>query len=98
MGAALILSALGVDKKNITEDYKATNVYWKEGGKNYAQRMIKAGMSESKVSAILAANPVYLETFLKAIDDKYGSMDNFLTKELELNAEKIERLKRLYLE
>ncbi len=98
MGAALILSALGVDKKYIIEDYKATNVFWKEGGKNYAQMMIKAGMAESKVSSMLSANPVYLETFFTAIDNKYGSMDNFLKNEMELNTEKLKALKGMYLE
>ena len=98
MGAALILSALGVDKKYIIADYQATNVFWKEGGKNYAQMMIKAGMAESKVSTMLSANPVYLETFLKAIDTQYGSMDNFLENELELNPEKVNALKLAFLE
>jgi protein-tyrosine phosphatase len=98
MGAALILSALGVSREYIIADYAATNVYWKDARERMMQAMAKTGMSEASLKSMLAANPKYIETFLQTIDAKYGSMDNFLTKELELDAEKIGKLKGLYLE
>jgi protein-tyrosine phosphatase len=98
MGAALILSALGVPREYIIADYVATNVYWKDAREKMMQAMAKTGMSESSLKSMLAANPKYIETFLQTIDSKYGSMENFLTKELELDAQKIGRLKGLYLE
>jgi protein-tyrosine phosphatase len=98
VGAALILSALGVSRAYIIADYAATNVYWKDARERMMQAMAKTGMAESSLKAMLAANPKYIETFLQTIDAKYGSMDNFLTEELELDAEKIGWLKDLYLE
>lgn len=98
MGAALVLSALGVDRKYIVADYSATNVYWKEAGEKMAQMMIQRGMSAKVASSMLAANPKYIETFFQTIDTKYGSMDNFLKNELALDTKKTTKLKRLYLE
>ena len=98
VGAALILSALGVPKEYVIADYAATNVYWKDARERMMQAMAKSGMAESSLKSMLAANPKYIETFLQTIDTKYGSMDNFLRKELELDRAKIERLKSLYLE
>jgi protein-tyrosine phosphatase len=98
VGAALILSALGVPKEYVIADYAATNVYWTDARERMKQAMAKSGMAESALKSMLAANPEYIKTFLNTIDTKYGSMDNFLTKELELDADKIAKLKNLYLD
>jgi protein-tyrosine phosphatase len=60
--------------------------------------MAQRGMDSSALKPMLAADPKYLESFFKAIDSKYGSMDNFLKNELLLDAEKTAKLKQLYLE
>jgi protein-tyrosine phosphatase len=98
VGAALILSALGVPRVYIVADYAATNVYWKDAREKMMQAMAKTGMPESSLKSMLAANPKYIETFLSTIDSKYSSMDKFLKEELELDATKIAKLKDLYLE
>jgi len=98
MGAALVLSALGVDRKYIIADYAATNIFWKDAREKILSTMAQRGMDTSSIKPMLEANPVYIETFFKTIDAKYGSMDKFLTNEMELNADKIMRLKGLYLE
>ncbi len=98
MGAALVLSAFGVERNYIIADYKATNFYWKNARDKMAQMMVKNGMSEKTVNSMMAANPMYLETFLKTIDTKYDSIDNFLKTEMELDVAKIAKLKGLYLE
>jgi len=98
MGAALILSALGVDRKYILADYAATNNFWKDAREKMLSLMAQRGMDSSALKPMLAADPKYLESFFKAIDSKYGSMDNFLKNELLLDAEKTAKLKQLYLE
>jgi protein-tyrosine phosphatase len=98
MGAALVLSALGVDRKYIVADYAATNVFWKDAREKMLAGMAQRGMDSSALKPMLAADPKYLEYFLNTIDSHYGSMDNFLKVEMELDTEKIEKLKHLYLE
>lgn len=98
MGAALILSALGVSRDYVISDYAATNVYWKDTREKMIQGMIKTGMAEATIKSMLAANPKYIETFLNTIDTYYGSMKQFLETEMELTPEKIAQLKKHYLQ
>ena len=98
MGAALILSALSIDRKYILADYAATNIFWKDAREKMLAGMAQRGMDASALKPMLAADPKYLELFFNTIDSKYGSMDKFLREEMELSAEKITKLKGLYLE
>ena len=95
VGAALILAALGVDKKYIVADYQATNEYWIVA-QDIKKGMIAQGMSESIVNSMLAAKPEYIEAMFSAIQTKYGSMDSFLKTEMELDNSKINTLKKMY--
>ena len=97
MGAALILSALGVDKALIMKDYAATDVYWKQGRERVAQMMMQGGTDNAQMAKMLAADPAYLANFFATIDKKYGSMANFLTTEMELTPDKLATLRTKYL-
>ena len=96
VGAALILSALGVDQATILKDYAATNEYWKGGSKEAVTRMVANGADEKTVKSMLAANPAYLQNTFAAIDRQYGSMDKFLAQEMELTPEKLATLRAKY--
>lgn len=98
MGAALVLSALGVDRKYIVADYAATNIFWKDAREKMLSAMTQRGLDTSSMKPMLAANPAYIATFFNTIEIKYGSMDKFLANEMELSADKIVKLKELYLE
>ena len=98
IGAALILSALGVDRQTIMKDYAATNEYWKGGSKEIVARMVAGGADEKTVKSMLAANPDYLQNTFAAIDQKYGSIDKFLTQEMELTPEKLAALRVKYVQ
>lgn len=97
MGAALVLSALGVDRATILKDYAATDVYWKQGRERVTQLMSQGGAGSTQMARILAADPVYLNKFLTTIDQKYGSMDQFLATEMDLTPEKLATLRAKYL-
>jgi protein-tyrosine phosphatase len=97
MGAAMILSALGVNRATILNDYAATDVYWKQGRERVAQMMKQGGSDMTQMAKMLAADPVYLQSFFTTIDTKYGSMDKFLTTEMELTPEKLTMLRTKYL-
>ncbi|QHV95836.1 tyrosine-protein phosphatase [Spirosoma endbachense] len=98
VGAALILSALGVDRPFILKDYAATNEYWKGNREQVIQSMTKQGMDEKTVKSMLAANPSYLQNTFDAIDRQYGSMDKFLAQEMELTPKKLTQLRSAYVQ
>ncbi len=97
IGAALVLSSLGVDRNTIIADYQATNYYWKATQEKMILMMVKSGMSEAKAKGMLGAPALYMETFLATIDKQYGSMDNFLSQELGLDQKSLQKLRNRYL-
>lgn len=101
IGAALVLSALGVDRRTILKDYAATDTYWRAGREQSLQRMAQAGMSAEAVNAVrpmMAANPVYLAGTFAAIDKQYGSVDKYLATEMGLTPKKLATLRTKYLQ
>jgi protein-tyrosine phosphatase len=97
VGAALILSALGVDETTVLQDYELTNEYRKSSNEQYIKMMTAQGLPENAAKSMMAANPKYLKAALDAITQKYGSMDAFLEKEMELTPEKRNLLKKKFL-
>jgi protein-tyrosine phosphatase len=98
MGAALILSALGVERDLILKDYAATDVYWKTGRDMVTRMMQQPGTDAKQLNRMMAADPAYLNQFFAAIDQQYGSMSRFLETELELSPEKIAALRSKFLQ
>ena len=101
IGAALVLSALGVDRRTILRDYAATDTYWQAGREQSLQRMAQAGMSAEAVNAVrplMAANPAYLAGTFAAIDKQYGSVDKYLATEMGLTPKKLATLRTKYLQ
>jgi protein-tyrosine phosphatase len=98
IGAALVLSALGVDRQTILADYEATNEYWKSDRESRIQQMVSQGMDEKSVRSMMAADPAYLEVTFRTLEEKYGSIDNFLKKEMELTPRKLAALRAKYTE
>jgi protein-tyrosine phosphatase len=97
IGAALFLSALGVEREIIIADYEATNYYWKSTQEKMAAMMVKSGMHESKVKALLGAKRLYIETFFNTLVKQYGGMDQFFSQELGLGVSQIAALRSRYL-
>jgi protein-tyrosine phosphatase len=100
IGAALVLSALGVDRQTILKDYAATDVYWQAGREQSLQRMAQAGLSAEAVNAyrpLMAANPAYLAGTFAAIDKQYGSVDKYLASQMDLTPKKLATLRAKYL-
>jgi len=101
IGAALVLAALGVPRPTILQDYAATDTYWRAGREQSLRRMAQAGMSTEAVAAVrplLAANPAYLAGTFAALDQQYGSVDNYLATELGLTPRRLATLRAKYLQ
>lgn len=88
IAAALILSALGVSKETILEDYMLSAQYLK-GKYDYLIRI------QPSLEPLTTVRPEYLQAALQLIDEEFGGMDSFLTKTLGVD---IERMKELYTE
>lgn len=97
MGAALLLAALGADRKLIMEDYYLSSAYYREELESVID---KVGTQEEKavIRTFISVNPDYFEAALDLIEEKYGSMQLFLRNQLSLSDSDIQILKDRYLE
>ena len=98
---ALVLSALGVSRENIFEDYLITNARCVPGTERLIANCKRYTDNAAELEFIRILDTVredFLGAALDAIDEKYGGMDNFLRGQMTLNDEKLARLRELYLE
>jgi protein-tyrosine phosphatase len=56
------------------------------------------GLDEKTASNLMGAKKEYIAATFDTIRAKYGSIDNYLQKELRLNTSKIKKLKKAYTE
>lgn len=99
--AVLLLSALGVDRDTILEDFALTNDF--DAKKiDYVVGEAEKRTDNAKiiegVKAEVGASTSYLENMFVAIDEKYGSMGTFLKEAIGLTDKDIKELKAKYLE
>jgi protein-tyrosine phosphatase len=77
--AALVLSALGVPRETVFEDYLLTNSYWDRGGRE------RPGMDAETVASIFSAREEYLQAAFSAIEDRCGTVQSYLEDVLGLD-------------
>jgi protein-tyrosine phosphatase len=89
---ALLLRVLGVPQQTVFEDYALTNEYLMSQNDHsvasqkamaQAQSMMKSFTPEQR-KVLMAADPEYLKSAFAAIDEHYGSFDNFRRQVLAL--------------
>ena len=99
LAAYFLEIALGVSKEDAFNDYMLTNEAMeiriknlKESVKNkpYFNKQYEKAMEE-----VFAVDPRYLNHALEVIEEKFGSMDNYLVNVLKVD---IKRLRKIYLE
>lgn len=98
--SALLLLTLGVPEKTVLEDYALTSQYLNESKKGAIQKMTKASgddslshLSKEQLAVLIAADPAYLESTLRQIDEKYGSFDEYRRKALHVSDEGVKILR-----
>ncbi len=87
MGAALILSALGVDEQTIIKDYLLSNIY-------LANKYAKYKELNPAFASLLEVKQEFLQAGLDRIKQDHGSIENYLTKVLGVD---IQKMKEIYL-
>jgi len=70
--AALTLSALGVPRDTVFEDYLLTNQYWDRAGRE------RPGMDAETVASIFSAREEYLHGAFAAIEERCGTFEAYL--------------------
>lgn len=100
-GTALLLSALGVDRNVIIEDYMKTNDYLKAENDTLMKKAEAVGLAAGLMDGIAVLGGVserYISTVFRSMEKQYGTVDAYLQQVMDLNTGKIAQLKRLYLE
>lgn len=90
--AALLLSALGVPRAVVMQDYLLTNDF-------YRQPRAASGFATQEVLDVLwKVQPGFLEAALQTVEARHGGLEPYLEKELGLGRVQRQRLEQLYLE
>ena len=101
MGAAVLLTLLGVAEEDIVADYLLSNVMREETNRKIVAERVAAGMPPEHAEAFRVAMQVdrsYLESTFDEAKTQYGSFFNHCTQGLGVTAEEVELLRKKYLE
>jgi len=96
--AALVLSALGVERTVVAADYLRTNDLNAAGTAFVLAALAGRVDDPALLLPLLEARPVYLDEAFDAADRRYGGVDGYLTAGLGLDAASLDRLRGRLLE
>ncbi len=100
IGTALLLSALGVAREDIIDDYLATNTFYADTlNQMIAVLTEKAGTKEiiPSIDAFFSVQPQYIECVFDCIDREFSGIDAFLEQEMGLDEQRRTALQDKYL-
>lgn len=100
VGTALVLTALGVNRKTIMNDYLLSNKYLAASNKAAIQQLKDKGADAATIKMMtdmMSVKKSYLNSAFSAINKKYGSVDKYLQKGLGLTKADQTKLQKLYL-
>lgn len=89
--AALLLSALGVARETIMQDYLLTNDHLRAGSGSHA-------LPPPIASVLFRVQEPFLAAAFEAVDEAHGSLDNYLARALGVGPAERARLHQLYLQ
>lgn len=95
---AMILLALGVDRKTITNDYLMSNYYRKDANLKNMRRIRLTGLDVETIDYAILVRKEYMDAVFEVIDEKYDGPDNYFETKFGLTEEKRNELKRRYTE
>ena len=97
-GIALLLSALGVPRATILEDYLLSNTYSVKEFSKDQKHLTPTGLPAPVERDLLAAREEYLAAFFSTLEKQHGSTGQFLAHAAGLSPEKITRLRDMLTE
>lgn len=97
MATALFLHILGVPQEIIEQDFTASNVYLEPMmGSTYGPISKATGMTDREIRRKMELRPELIQIFFRTITEKYGSIENFMEKEMGIGKKEIKALKSKY--
>jgi protein-tyrosine phosphatase len=93
--SAMLLAALGADRKLIMADFILSKDYYDPIA---SQIKTETDAQKAVVKTLISANPVIFEATLDKVDAKYGSFRNYLTECIGVTPEMMDTLRDRYLE
>jgi protein-tyrosine phosphatase len=96
IAAALILSALGVDREQIIEDYGLTNQLLdplRHAGKPNKQSLLSR-LSPEVLQSIMGTHPDYLRSAFVAIEERHGELEHYLSEVLGIGPNELAGIRR----
>ncbi len=96
--AAMILSALGVPRETVLEDYLLTNYYREEGNREKVKWLSSYDWPVRMALNAYLAYPSAIQAAFDTIDETYGSFDNYLQEGLGVTPEMRSQLQAIFLE
>ncbi|MCR5450627.1 MAG: tyrosine-protein phosphatase [Solobacterium sp.] len=100
--AILLLLALGVDEETVMEDYILSNEYYEETINQVFMQMYEEALKDDYLPSLLWIENGVMEFFgrsmLEEIHKQYDSIDEFLSAEYGLDAEKLRKMRDMYTE
>lgn len=101
IGTALLLSILGVKREQIIADYLMTNEFSAEHVEKVVQGIYaktqNAQLAE-KIRVMFGVQENYIQMVFETIENKYGTWNSFLEKEMKLGKEEVQLLRNKYLQ
>lgn len=93
VAAALVLSALGVPRAQVLEDYLLTNQYYRVPADEQGP-----AIPPDAAAALWAAKAEYLDAAFDTVEREFGGLPVYLERQLRLGAMQRDVLRRRYLE
>ena len=90
--AALLLSALGVPREVVMQDYLLTNDVYRQPA------TVSKFASQEVLDVLWKVQPGFLEAALQTVEVRHGTVEDYLEKDLGLGQAQRQRLEQLYLE
>lgn len=102
MITALLLYALGVSKEDIIDNYVECSKTSEESVNLLIERLFPSDVDGNEkyqklARQIFGIKTCYIDSFFKAIENDYVSIDNYIMKAMDVHVDNIVRLKTLYL-
>jgi protein-tyrosine phosphatase len=96
--AAALLTLLGVPEDQVMEDYQRSNDYIIPAYQEHIDAFIEAGGDENIPSAILGVKEEYLEAAFDEMETEYGTIEDYFSEGLGIDAAQQQALRDVYLE
>jgi protein-tyrosine phosphatase len=91
---AILLTALGVPRDTVMDDYLATNEYVWPSYEVQMQPLVETGKLDMPVfKPLLVQDPGYLDAAFGEVEARYGTFGEFLRRGLDFGKDDVERLR-----